>query len=98
MQMLYAQSEGCLTAGIYDQRRYQLNGHASPRSRTPPRSGRGHLTATEPDDRDSGMVDCPCGVTCDDGQAMIECERCKVGIWQGNMKGTGTPFQGTVFN
>ena len=24
------------------------------------------------------MVDCPCGVTADDGEAMIECERCKV--------------------
>ena len=34
--------------------------------------------ATDPEDRDSGMVECPCGVTCDDGQAMIECERCKV--------------------
>ena len=73
-------------AGIYDERRYQANGHATghatPRSRTPPRSGRGALTATDPDERDSGMVDCPCGVTYDDGQAMIECERCKVGISQ----------------
>lgn len=38
--------------------------------------------ATEPEDRDSGMVECPCGVTRDDGQAMIECERCKVGTQQ----------------
>ena len=78
---------GCLIAGIYDERRYQANGHASPRSHTPPKSARGHLVATEPDDRDSGMVECPCGVTCDDGQAMIECERCKVRTQQDRAHG-----------
>ena len=26
------------------------------------------------------MVECPCGIGYDDGQAMIECERCKVCI------------------
>ena len=26
------------------------------------------------------MVECPCGISYDDGQAMIECERCKVCI------------------
>ena len=34
----------------------------------------------EPEERDSGMVECPCGISYDDGQAMIECERCKVCI------------------
>ena len=72
-----------LAAGIYDERRYQANGHASPRqasprSLTPPKGARGPLSPSEPDEKDSGMVDCPCGVTYDDGQAMIECERCKV--------------------
>lgn len=28
-------------------------------------------------DNDSYVVDCPCGVTYDDGQMMIECECCK---------------------
>ena len=32
----------------------------------------------KPRAKDSSMVDCPCGVTHDDGEAMIECERCKV--------------------
>ena len=26
------------------------------------------------------MVECPCGISYDDGQAMIECERCQVCI------------------
>ena len=84
---LKALHTGHLTAGIYDERRYQANGHASPRSHTPPKSARGHLVAMEPDERDSGMVECPCGVTCDDGQAMIECERCKVRTHQDRAHG-----------
>ncbi|KAK9904272.1 hypothetical protein WJX75_008209 [Coccomyxa subellipsoidea] len=68
--------------GIYDERRYQANGmlqHArtSPRPRPSPAPGKAAAVETQ-EERDSGMVDCPCGITFDDGQAMIECERCKV--------------------
>ncbi len=49
----------------------------SPRPRPAPAPSKA-ATAGKQEDRDSGMVDCPCGVTFDDGQAMIECERCKV--------------------
>lgn len=72
-----------MVAGIYDERRYQANGmlqHAKtpPRSRTPYAVSAKAAAADKDEDRDTGMVDCPCGVTFDDGQAMIECERCKV--------------------
>lgn len=62
--------------GIYDERRYQANGPAQPAKPL----GKLHASpaAAAAEDRDSGLVDCPCGVTYDDGQAMIECERCRV--------------------
>ncbi len=33
--------------------------------------------AAEPSGGDGGIVDCLCGARSDDGQAMIECERCQ---------------------
>ncbi|BDA45575.1 probable single myb histone 3 at N-terminal half [Coccomyxa sp. Obi] len=70
--------------GIYDERRYQASAilqHGAktsprPRASAPPPS-RAAATAKQ-GDGETGMVDCPCGVTYDDGQGMIECERCKV--------------------
>ena len=65
--------------GIYDERRYTGNGAAaSPgKAATTPTPTRAR-SKEKAKKTDSGMVDCPCGVTSDDGEAMIECERCKV--------------------
>jgi hypothetical protein len=51
----------------------------------PPRSPAEEETASEEEEKapgwgqeDTYIVDCPCGVTFDDGHMMIECENCKV--------------------
>ncbi len=90
-------------AGIYDERRYSVNGGAGGgsersssltpsdsahgrgsgggRAAAPPRRGaereRGATPAAAPSGDDGGVVDCLCGARTDDGQAMIECERCQ---------------------
>lgn len=68
------------TTGIYDERRYTGNGAAvSPgKAASTPTPTRARSREAASRKADSGMVDCPCGVTIDDGEAMIECERCKV--------------------
>ncbi len=66
--------------GIYDERRYVGNGSlAAAVPEKPAGPSRGRLAERAKARDSSGMVDCPCGITHDDGQAMIECERCKVG-------------------
>lgn len=66
--------------GIYDERRYTATGAAvSPgKAASAPVPTRARSREKASRKMDSGMVDCPCGVTVDDGEAMIECERCKV--------------------
>ncbi|CAD7702283.1 unnamed protein product [Ostreobium quekettii] len=57
--------------GIYDVRRYIQSFQGG--------KGNGGMEAVAGDkeDEESYIVDCPCGVTYDDGQMMIECELCK---------------------
>lgn len=56
-------------------------GSAGGRTAAPPRRGaereRGAKPAAAPSGDDGGVVDCLCGARTDDGQAMIECERCQ---------------------
>ena len=56
-------------------------GQAPPRKPAPVRQ----RSAEKSKRKEEGMVDCPCGTTHDDGEALIECERCKVGM-QANLE------------
>ncbi|CAD7700838.1 unnamed protein product [Ostreobium quekettii] len=61
--------------GIYDVRRYSY--HSMPNNAGRNDDRKLEMVAGGKEEEESFVVDCPCGVTYDDGQMMIECELCK---------------------
>lgn len=71
------------SSGIYDQRRYSAKRRAAAAAAGMPLGGSDDDMGVggESGSEEGGaeyVVACACGVTYDDGAAMIECERCKV--------------------